>query len=561
MKIGEALLKHGLINTQQLQSAIEEQAKISDRLGDIIIKKGYVSIEEMATFLAGFFDLTYVKLKDLHREIKPEIIKLVPENLARRFTIIPIALENSSLTIAMADPLDFLAVDTLQMKTGLKIRRVVSSTNDIIAAISYCYHQDSRMKDSIDDFIALESGPDTILEDYEKLRSEAADPPVVQYVNSLIIKAINNNASDIHLVPKQDSVELYLRIDGILHKLDSPPKRMLAAIITRIKILSNLDIAERRLPQDGRFRLKVGASEVDARVSSFPAIYGENLVMRIFNTSSSLIKLEQLGFSDDELAKFKGLISHAYGLILITGPTGSGKTTTLYAALNEIKSAEKNMVTLEDPVEHRLPFLRQSQVNPVIGFDFARGLRSLVRQDPDVIMVGEIRDRETAEVAIHSALTGHLVFSTLHTNDASSAAVRLINMGIEPFLITSSLLGVLAQRLVRCICKSCRAKYAVKKDILEHLGLAKEAVNFYKGAGCAKCLNSGYKGRSGIFELLVLDEPLRNLIISRASGEDIKRLACERGMRTLRDSSIEKLKSGISTPEEVFRMTQLTKWD
>jgi len=557
MKIGEALLKERLITSEELDSAIKDQKGIFDRLGDILVRKGIVSKEEMAPFLAKYFNIPYFNLKDAFKEIKTEVAKCVPENLARRFTIIPIAAENNILTIAMSDPLNFMAVDTIRMKTGFKIKRVLSSENDIIRAIEYTYHQNAQMQQYIDDFISLETISDKH-EDFDKLRSEASDPPVVQYVNSLLIQAINNNASDIHLKPKQNKAELSFRIDGVLYRRDPPPKSMLAAIATRIKILSSLDIAESRRPQDGRFKIQIGQNEVDLRTSCFPTLYGESIVMRVLNTTSQLLELELLGFSENDLVKYKNL-HHSYGLILITGPTGSGKTTTLYSSLNEIKSDEKNMVTLEDPVEYRLPFLDQSQINPAIGFDFAQGLRSMVRQDPDIIMVGEIRDKETAEVAIHAALTGHLVLSTLHTNDAASATVRLINMGVEPFLITSSLLGILAQRLIRCICNHCRKEYLVKEDILEKLSLSTDEIRYYKGTACPKCLNSGYKGRLGIFELLIIDDPIRNLILSRASSTEIKTLAINNGMKTLRESGIDKIKAGITTPEEVLRVTQLSE--
>ena len=558
MRIGEALLKEGLITSKELESAIKEQEKVKERLGNIMVNKGFVSKEEMAPFLAKYFNIPYVKLKDVCKEIKPEVARLIPENLARRFTIMPIALEDNALTIAMSDPLDFLAVDTINMRTGFKVKRAVSSENEIIESIEYCYHQKDRLQTYIEDFISGEQQVER-LEDFDKLRTEASDPPVIQYVNSLFIQAVNSDVSDIHLTPKQNKAELSFRIDGILYYQDPPPKTMLMAITSRIKILSNLDIAEHRRPQDGRFKVRAGNREIDVRTSCFPTIYGESIVMRLLNRKQSLIGLEQLGFSAADLIRYRELINRPYGLILNTGPTGSGKTTTLYATLDEIKSADKNMLTLEDPVEYRLPFLQQSQVNPLIGFDFAKGLRSILRQDPDVIMVGEIRDKETAEVAIHAALTGHLVLSTLHTNDAPSATLRLINMGIEPFLITSSLLGVLAQRLIRCICNSCRKEYTVREDILEKLTLTKEVISFQKGTGCPNCINSGYKGRIGIFELLVFNEPMRNLIISRATNEEVRRLACKNGMKVLRESGIDKVKAGITTPEEVLRVTQLAE--
>jgi type II secretory ATPase GspE/PulE/Tfp pilus assembly ATPase PilB-like protein len=557
MKIGEALIKEGLISLEELKVALEEQKKTSERLGDILLKMSFISPEEMAPFLAKHFHLAFIKLKEIYKEIEPEVVSSIPEELAYRFTLIPIVREDNTLTVAMFDPLDVVALDTIRLKTGFKIKRVVACEKDIIEAIEYCYHQLPRLAEHIQDFVKLGAQAEKrgVL-DFERLRIEASDPPVVQFVNSLIIQAVNARSSDIHLQPKQDAAELRFRIDGVLYNIDSPPKNMLPAITTRIKILADLDIAERRLPQDGRFKVKLGANEIDVRVSCFPTIYGESIVLRLLDTSSPLLGLSQLGFSSQDLERYKHLIAHAYGLILVSGPTGSGKTTTLYTSLNEIKSSTKKMITLEDPVEYRLPFIQQSQINAQIGFDFARGLRSILRQDPDIIMVGEIRDRETAEIAIHAALTGHLVFSTLHTNDAAGAAVRLINMGVEPFLITSSLIGILSQRLVRCICSDCRQDYSASREILRDLSLEQEITHFSRGKGCAKCLNSGYRGRVGIFELLIPDEQIRDLIIQRASSDKIKRQAQKNGMKTLRESGIEKLKQEITTPEEVLRVTQ-----
>jgi type IV pilus assembly protein PilB len=557
MRIGEVLIKNGLISSENLAIVLEEQKKTKERLGDIVIKMGFIPSESMASFLAKHFGLSFVDLKSFYKEIKPEVTKLVPEELARRFGLIPIKLEDNKLTLAMFDPLDVVALDTIRIKTGLKTIQVVAIEKDIVEAIEYCYHQSPHMEEHVADFIELESASfgDFNL-DSDKLRIEASDPPVVQYVNALIVKAANARASDIHLQSKQASADLRFRIDGVLYNTDPPPKEMLAAITTRIKILAGLDIAEHRLPQDGRFKIKLGLIEIDLRISCFPTIYGESVVIRILDIASHLLDLEQLGFPPQDLERYRGLIHHSYGLILVTGPTGSGKTTTLYATLNEIKTAEKNMVTLEDPVEYRLPFVQQTQVNPAIGFDFARGLRSILRQDPDIIMVGEIRDKETAEIAIHAALTGHLVFSTLHTNDAAGAAVRLVNMGVEPFLITSALLGVLAQRLVRCICPDCRKEHKVDINILKKLSLDKEVSSFYRGKGCPKCLNSGYKGRLGIYELLIPDDKIRNLILTRPSTEIIKKQARENGMTSLKESGIKKVVDGITTAEEILQATQ-----
>ncbi|OGX35326.1 MAG: hypothetical protein A3C36_01750 [Omnitrophica WOR_2 bacterium RIFCSPHIGHO2_02_FULL_52_10] len=561
MRIGEAFRRAGLISSDALESALKEQENSHDRLGDIFLRNGHVTQKDMAPVLADYFQIPFVNLKEIYKDLKPEIIDLISSDLAKRFTAIPIDQKDGQLTIAIADPLNLQAIDTIRLRTGLKIQCVVAVESEIQEAVEYCYHHLPRLKENIDSFIELE-----VRESAESdkggdggVQFGADDQPVVQYVKSLIIQAVNNRASDIHLQPKQNNTELRLRIDGILYHNDPPPKAMLTAISARIKILSGLDIAEKRLPQDGRFRVMLGSTQVDIRTSCFPTIYGESVVLRILDTSAPLLGLEQLGFNARDLEQYRRIVRFPYGLVLVTGPTGSGKTTTLYTTLNEIKSADKNIITLEDPVEYMLPFIQQSQVNAGIGFDFARGLRSILRQDPDIIMVGEIRDKETAEIAIHAALTGHLVFATLHTNDAAGAPVRLINMGLEPFLITSSLLGVVAQRLVRIVCHECRGHYEVPKAELDRLSLDASYKKLWKGAGCPKCMNSGYKGRKGIYEFLVPNENLRKLILNNSSSEEIRMAAQKAGMTTLRQAGLDKLKSGETTLEEILRITQETE--
>ncbi len=556
MKIGEALLHEGLIKSDQLKIAIGQQQKTQERLGDIIIKMGFVESKQMARFIADHFHLPFVDIKDTYKTIEPSVIRLIPEDLAYRFTILPTKLSGDTLTIAMFDPLDVVAEDTIRIKTGLKVKRTVGFEEDIREAIEYCYHQMPQLSQHIDNFLGQDKLSHLETSIVDKLRLEASDPPVVKYVHHLIVQAINLDASDIHIQPKQNTVDLRLRVDSILSDLDSPPKNMFMAIVTRIKILAGLDIAERRLPQDGRFKMQVGSQEVDIRVSCFPTIYGESIVMRLLNTSSPLLGLEQLGMTATDLTNYKKAIRRPYGLILVTGPTGSGKTTTLYTSLNDIKSAEKNMLTIEDPVEYRLPFLQQSQVHSAIGFDFARGLRSILRQDPDIIMVGEIRDRETAEIAIHASLTGHLVFSTLHTNDAAGAAVRLVNMGVEPFLLSSCLIGVLAQRLVRKICPDCKEEQHVPKEVWKRIGLKEGEFEIYHGKGCPACLKRGYKGRTALFEVLTVNEAIRELITKKSSSDEIRNKAQSIGMRTLSESGIEKMKEGITSIDDVLRVTQ-----
>ncbi len=561
MRLGETLIRSGVIDENALETALNEQKISSQRLGEILISQGISSAEKIAPGLADHFQLPHLNLKEVYKDIRPEIIDSVPVEMARRFNVIPVDVKDNTIVIATFDPLNILAIDTIRIKTGMFVECVIASENEISTAIEYCYHNLLRMDTFIDHFVDLNESGEEVAEMLEDGQYEAGDQPVVEYVKSLIVHAVNSAASDVLLQPKQDSAELRFRIDGVLYNIDPPPKVMLPAITTRIKILAGMDIAERRLPQDGRFKVTLGRTAVDIRTSTFPTIYGESVVMRLLDISQPLLGIDQLGFDPRDLERFKSLLRHSYGLVLVTGPTGSGKTTTLYTALNEIKSAQKNIITLEDPVEYRLPFLQQSQVKPQIGFTFATGLRSILRQDPDIIMVGEIRDKETAEIAIHAALTGHLVFSTLHTNDAAGAAVRLINMGIEPFLISSSLLGVVAQRLIRRICPECREQYEVSEAKLIKMGLHTRGMKYYHGRGCPKCLDSGYKGRVGIYELLVPDTNVRRAILENSSSEKIKEFAQKAGMKSLRDLALEKLKEGFTTPEEIIRTTQETEDD
>ena len=565
MKIGETLRKAGLLTEEELNRALDEQKISHDRLGDIILKMGFVTPESLAPALATYFRIPFVNLREIYKDISAELIDTIPEELATRFNVIPIEIRENTLIVATFDPLNLLAIDTLRMKTGYKIECVVASEDDIKEAIDYCYHNLPRMHQHIKKFIdtELEVADGVEAAPQDRLGADvnygAGDQPVVQFVRSLIVQAVNSRASDIHLQPKQERAELRFRVDGVLRPIEPPPLEMLSAINTRIKILANLDIAEKRLPQDGRFKINIAGHEVDLRVSTFPTIYGESVVLRLLDTTAPLLGLDQLGMLDQDLVRFRAMLKKPYGLILVTGPTGSGKTTTLYTCLNEIKSADKNIITLEDPVEYRLPFIQQSQINPTIGFDFARGLRSILRQDPDIIMVGEIRDQETAEIAMHAALTGHLVFATLHTNDAAGAPVRLMKMGVEPFLITSSVLGVIAQRLIRLICDNCREPYDISEDMWRQFGLQRNGYQICHGRGCPNCMSSGYVGRKGIYELLVPNDDIRKAILDGKSSEEVRQTATQNGMRTLRQIGLEYLKRGKTTPEEILRVTQETE--
>jgi type II secretion system protein E len=458
----------------------------------------------------------------------------------------------------MVDPWNILALDELRARTGLVIEPSVATETEIKKALNEHYGAKGSMEDLIrtidEQKLGIEGGKDL---DIKKLQGIVEEPIVIKLVNLIVMKAIREGASDIHIEPEEDVLKTRLRVDGMLHEIESPPKHLQSAIISRIKIMANLDIAERRIPQDGRFTTKMEGKQVDVRVSCVPTIYGENVVLRLLDASSALLALEQLGFSKGMLEKYQKLIIRPHGIILVTGPTGSGKTTTLYGSLDKINSAEKNIITIEDPVEYKLPRVRQIQVDEKVGLTFANGLRSILRQDPNIIMVGEIRDLDTAEIAVQAALTGHLVFSTLHTNDAPGAITRLIDMGVEPFLVSSSVIGILAQRLVRRICEGCKEKYVPTKEDLKDIGLREsEKVEFFKGKGCPKCMDTGYKGRISIYELMVPDEKIHNAIVSKAPADEIRKLACGSGMVTLMEDGIEKVKAGITTVEEVLRVTR-----
>ena len=555
-KIGQAFKQAGLISAENLDMALQEQKNTSDRLGDILLRLGLVTSRQMAPVVADYFRIPFYPLKNKMHSISPEVFQLVSQDTARQYKMIPVEHDGHTLIVATSDPLNLEAIDAVHHKTGFKIQCVVAVEEEILEAIDTCYNGAGSMIDHIENFVTNELDP-AVYEDEETqtLIKVANNQPIIQYVQSLIIQAVSARASDVLIQPNHDGVDLRFRVDGILYPSAPPPKTMLPAICSRIKILSQLDIAERRLPQDGRFKIRLGSRDIDIRTSCFPTIYGESVVLRILDASQPLRGLSKLGFHHKDLKKYRQLLKRPYGLILVTGPTGSGKTTTLYASLSEIISKEKNIITLEDPVEYRLPFIQQSQVNSAIKFDFARGLRSILRQDPDVIMIGEIRDRETAEIAIHAALTGHLVFSTLHTNDAVGAPVRLVNMGVEPFLITSSLIGVIGQRLIRRICPACRERIPADEKIWQTLGGQDEIQDFYRGRGCPQCSGRGYHGRVGVFELFIPNEAAHRMILQKQYSSAIGNAAKENGMRTMRQMALKKVASGLTTIEEVLNFT------
>ena len=558
MLLGQILVEQKKLTPDELERVLIAQKETKFRIGHQIINLGFVSEEDVLKALSLQLNIPYITSQQYPTD--PVIRDGIPLKFMKQNKFVPVSLHDGKLTVAMHDPLDVYTVESLAMATGQKIRVGVGKEEDILKAIEDLYGSGaSSMERIIED---INKNGDELVpedqEDIEHLRDMASEAPVIKLVNLIISRAVEYGASDIHFEPFENEFKIRYRIDGILHDVESPPKRLQPAIISRIKIMAKLNIAERRLPQDGRIKLRVMGKGVDFRVSTIPIMLGESVVMRILDRSSVILDLEKLGFPFETLKTFEELIVKPYGMILVTGPTGSGKTTTLYAAMEKINSPEKKIITVEDPVEYQLKGVNQIQVKPQIGLTFASGLRSIVRQDPDVILVGEIRDYETSEIAIQSALTGHLVFSTLHTNDAAGAITRLLEMGAEDYLVSSCLLGIMAQRLVRVLCPHCRASYCPAPHMLEEMGVdpAKGLdAEVYEARGCEKCANTGYRGRTGIYELLPVTDEIKDLVLKKSDAGVIKRRAIERGMRTLRQDGWEKVKKGITSVSEVLRVT------
>ncbi len=553
-RLGEILVESGVIDENQLKEALKIQREKGGLLGDVLVSLGYVSEDNLAKSLSEHLGL---KLVDpLSYDINPEVLEIVPEQVARKYTLIPLDKERNVLYVAMADPLNIYAMEELKSLTGLIIRPYVSPRYAINRAIEQFYGITQSMEEVLKTVeeetlgYAVEQG-----ETMDLLQEMAKEAPVIKAVNLLISQGIRERASDVHIEPEEQEIRVRYRIDGILYKVQSLPKKLQLGIISRIKVLAHLNIAEKRLPQDGRVLMKMGDREVDLRISTFPTIYGENVVIRILEKEGIFKSIEELGFLEDTLDKFKALIRKPYGMILVTGPTGSGKTTTLYSALSFINAVEKNIITIEDPVEYQIRGVRQTQINPKVGLTFANALRNILRQDPDIIMVGEIRDLDTAKIAIEAALTGHLVFSTLHTNDAPSSITRLIDMGVEPYLVSSCLLGSLAQRLARVICPYCKEEYSPPSEMIGLMGVEK-GTKFYRGKGCKFCRNTGYLGRTGVFELMVMNDRLREIALRRVPASEVRKVCIKMGMKTLREAGLEKAKKGITTLEEVLRITE-----
>ena len=552
----ETLVEIGLLTAGQVQEAQREERETGQPLRRVIVQKGFISEEDLVAFLSANMNLARIELANYI--IDPAVISLIPEELARKHQIVPVFKIGNSLTCAMFDPLNIFAIDEVRNKTGFDIDPAVATEKEIKRSLDEYYSAKGNIQDIIKTIdkerLGLKEGQELELKKLQEISGEA---PVIRLVNLMIMQAIHDGASDIHIEPDEGDISVRCRVDGILHDYPAIPKYLQSALSSRIKVLANLNIAERRAPQDGQFQMKMENRQIDIRVSAVPTIYGENLVLRLLDRGNIILSLSELGFARDVQDKYEKIIRRPYGIILVCGPTGSGKTTTLYSSLNLINSKEKNIITIEDPVEYRLSGIRQTQLDPKAGVSFSAGLRSMLRQDPDIIMVGEIRDKETAEIAIQAALTGHLVLSTLHTNDAAGAITRLIDMGIEPFLISSSLNAVLSQRLIRVVCKDCKEEYSPSEEMLKKIGLeGRKEIKFSRGKGCLKCKDLGYKGRIGIFELMSLDDKLRALIAAKAPREEIKRYAESAGMLSLKKDGFNKVQDKITTLEEVLRFTQ-----
>ncbi|MBW4838318.1 MAG: Flp pilus assembly complex ATPase component TadA [Paenibacillaceae bacterium] len=546
-RLGELLLESGIITEQQLQIALEEQQRTKKKLGDVLLAQGVLTEHQLIEVLEFQLGIPHVTLSRF--QIDAKLSQVIPEQMARRYQVLPIRADGRKLMVAMADPLDLFVIDDLRMSTGFTIEPAIISRGELQRGIARLYGLQDSMNEMIKD---LGTGIAQI--DVEDSVILGEDSPVVRLVQQMIEQAVRLGASDIHVDPMDTQLAIRYRIDGQLRNERTVPKSMQGVIIARLKILGNLNIAERRLPQDGRIKMLVDGKPIDIRLSSLPTVHGEKIVMRLLDLAEGVKGLDKLGMTEPTLNLFQRMIEKQHGMVLLTGPTGSGKTTTLYSALQHLNREETNIITVEDPVEYMLDGVNQMQVHPAAGLTFARGLRSILRQDPNIIMVGEIRDLETAEIAIRASLTGHLVFSTLHTNDAVSTVVRLRDMGIEPYLIASSLIGIVAQRLVRCICPDCKTAYTPERQemiYLERLGIG--ADKLYRGTGCGTCGKTGYRGRMAVHEALLISDDLRSAIVDGSSIPELRQMAKEQGMTTLFADGIQKALEGRTTLQEIIR--------
>ncbi len=564
LQFGQFLVSKRLITQRQLVEALGEQRDGGGRLGEALVRLKVLNHRRLAEALADYLSLEYFSFDDISR-INMNVARLLPENIAKRFCAVAVGEIDDKVIVAVADPLNVIAIDTITLKIKRKVKVVISCEDEIRKAIEVVYHGSDLEEQRLRDLVQLEGDKDEyeqrdeqdIDEMEEATEAAATKAPVIRFVDLLLNQAVKSRASDIHIEPQERSMSIRMRIDGILRDMVPPARKMQAAVITRIKILAAMNIAERRLPQDGRFKIKTGGRSIDIRVSVLPTIYGEKVVMRILDAAAVNHELDQLGFEPHLLKEFKTILSRPHGIIVVTGPTGSGKSTTLYSALNHLKDPTKNITTVEDPVEYRLAGINQVQIKPEIDLTFAACLRAILRQDPDIILIGEIRDKETMEIAIKASLTGHLVLSTFHTNDAPSAVSRFVYMGLEPYLLGSSLNLIVAQRLVRRICEHCREQVDVNDEILKRLNISPEQARqgrFYRGKGCNNCGHTGYLGRLPIFEFLPIDGEIRDRLIAGATESEIRQMARRKGYGSLVDSGVGKITQGLTTTEEVLRV-------
>lgn len=561
--LGKLLLDRGLITESQLQQSLDEQRYTGKLLGRTLVELGFVKEDEILKTLGVQAGIEFIDLSKI--DIPKEVLQKVSPTITKIYKIMPVKFEGSLLTIAMSDPLNVNISDDLRFMLGCNIKGVIARENDILSAIQKYY---GERGESINELLGeidknIPAGQREEIEeevtDVVVLQELASQPPVVKLLNLILLQAVKDRASDIHFEPFEDKYAIRYRVDGILYDITTPPRNLALAISSRIKVMSSLDIAERRLPQDGRIMISVEGKNIDLRVSTLPTVFGESVVMRVLDRDVVSLSLDQVGMSEDVKKETRRIINKPNGIVLSTGPTGCGKTTTLYSCLREINRIDYKIITTEDPVEYDISGIIQVSIKPKINLNFATCLRHILRQDPDIIMVGEIRDAETAQIAIQASLTGHLVLSTLHTNDAPGTITRLINMGVEPFLITSTLEAIIAQRLIRVICKNCRERYHPDQNTLEETGLRKEELKdmvFYKGKGCGQCNKNGYKGRIGIFELLIITEGLKPLIMDKVQTSVLRQAARKEGMVTLREDGLKKVREGITTIEEIMRETQ-----
>ncbi len=559
LRLGERLVERGLVTRQQLEQALSTQSAGGGRfLGETLVALGLVKTREVGPVLAEALGMPYANPRDC--DVERQVVDLVPESFLRQHTVMPLRVEEGRLHVAMADPLDLSVLDDLKLICGLPVAAVLIQKKDLHAAINLHFDSRRQAEQAIREIDAerAANGESAAEPSTEELSLLAADAPVVRLVNSVISGAVNLGASDIHLEPQRGDMRVRYRVDGLLYDQMTIPRDHQAAVVSRVKIMARMNIAERRLPQDGRIGLSAHGKEYDLRVSAMPSIFGEKIVMRLLEKSSMRLPFEELGFLPEQQDLFRWLLARPYGMTLVTGPTGSGKSTTLYAAMATINDPTRNIITIEDPVEYQLAGITQTEVNSKVGMTFARGLRTMVRQDPDVIMVGEIRDLETAEIAVQAALTGHLVFSTLHTNDAPGALVRLGNMGVEPFLISSSVIGILAQRLARVICPNCRQWYRPSAETLASLQRSGMTLppraELARGQGCEECNHVGYRGRAAVYEVMRMSDRLRELVLVRASTVALREQARAEGMQIMPEAGLQKVLQGVTTAEEILRV-------